>query len=179
MNKKRSEKPEQRGDDQAGANRPRDGTAPQCSSTRRFTPIAIGLAVVAVALGTALFMGLSGRDNNSSVAKDTGNATTPIATTPVVVPPVTATPLPSTPATAWPGATQPAVTGLPPAPTGPQSPINNVDPVTNEPITARSPTIVYKGHVVAFCCRNSKGLNGGWERMSEAEKDAFVKRWIK
>ena len=179
MDKKRFEKHEQRGDDKAGANRPKDGTAPRRSWTRRFTPFAIGLAVGAVALGTALFMGLSGRDSSLSVAKDTGNATTPIATIPVVATPMTATPVPSTPVTAWPAATQPAITGLPPAPTGPQSPINNVDPVTNEPITARSPTIVYKGQVIAFCCRNSKGLNGGWERMSEAEKDAFIKRWVK
>ena len=184
MNKKRLQKREHRGDDKAGENRPRDGTAPQRSWKHRFIPIAIGLAVGAVALGTALFMGLSGRDSSLSVAKDTGNAATPIAAPPVAIPavvasPVTATPVPSTPATAWPVTTQPAVTGLPPAPAGPQPPINNVDPVTNEPITARSPTIVYKGQVIAFCCQNSKGLNGGWDRMSEAEKDAFVKRWLK
>ena len=57
--------------------------------------------------------------------------------------------------------------------------INDVDPITSEPIERDSPTTYYKGRIVAFCCENSPSANGGWERMSETEKDAFVARFVK
>ncbi len=57
-------------------------------------------------------------------------------------------------------------------------PINDVDPMTGELIRPDSPATVYKGHVIAFCCDKSPAANGGWERMSEAEKDAFVARFV-
>lgn len=164
MHKKRSAKHNERDESEARRGRRTEKDTPPQPWARHLTPIGLGLGVGVVALGIALYVGLSGHDSSLSVAKDTRNATTPIARTPV---------------TAWPAATQPAITGFPLAPMGPQSPINNVDPVSGEPITPRSPTITYKGHVVAFCCRNSKGYNGGWERMSETEKDAFIRRWIK
>lgn len=190
MNEKKFEKREQRGDDKAGANRPKDLVVPR-SLAQRFMPVVIGIAVGA--LGTAFFVGLSGRDSSLPVAKDARNVSTPVATTPMVAPPVAATPVAATPegvtpamvtpatvtpATAWPGTTQPAVTEMQPAPAGPP-PINNVDPMSGEPITPKSPTVIYKGQVVAFCCRNSKAFNGGWQNMSEADKDAFVGRWVK
>lgn len=181
MNEKRFDKNEQRGDDKAGANRPRDGAAPQCSLTGRFAPVVIGIVVGS--LGTVLLMSLLGRDSSLPVAKNAGNATTPVAATPMVTPPepatpATVTPVAATPATAGPAATQPAFTMMPLAPPG-TPPINNVDPVSGEKITPTSPATLYKGHVVAFCCRNSKGFNGGWQKMSEADKDAFVSRWVK
>ncbi len=58
-------------------------------------------------------------------------------------------------------------------------PINDVDPVTGKPIEPSSPTLVYKGLTIAFCCEKSSGYKGGWVRMSEAEKDAFVRRCLK
>ncbi|MFQ5807570.1 MAG: hypothetical protein ACE5I3_14075 [Phycisphaerae bacterium] len=57
-------------------------------------------------------------------------------------------------------------------------PINTVDPMTGKPIGDNSPTTVYKGYVVAFCCKNSSAYKGGWARMSEVEKDAFVRRFV-
>ena len=63
-----------------------------------------------------------------------------------------------------------------PPSTGP--PINDVDPATGKPVTTSSPTLVYKGHVIGFCCGSSGGYRGGWARMSEAKKDAFVSRYL-
>jgi hypothetical protein len=57
--------------------------------------------------------------------------------------------------------------------------LNDVDPVTGKPITASSPTLTHKGYVIGFCCANSEGYKGGWNRMSEAQKDAFVRRYVK
>ncbi len=68
---------------------------------------------------------------------------------------------------------------LPPASPGIKIPINDVDPATGKPIEPSSPTLVYKGLTIAFCCDKSPGYNGGWARMSEAEKDAFVRRCLK
>ncbi len=57
--------------------------------------------------------------------------------------------------------------------------INNVDPSNGKRIGPDSPTILYKGNIIGFCCKSSPAANGGWQRMSEAEKDAFVARFVK
>jgi hypothetical protein len=57
--------------------------------------------------------------------------------------------------------------------------INDVDPLTGKPIGPKSPTLVYKGHTIGFCCAKSSGYTGGRDRMSEAEKDAVVARFVK
>lgn len=69
--------------------------------------------------------------------------------------------------------------GMSLAPSDSTAPINNVDPMTNKPIGPKSPTVLYKGHTIAFCCANSSGYRGGWDRMSEAQKDAVVARFVK
>ncbi len=68
---------------------------------------------------------------------------------------------------------------LSPAPPGTKVPINDVDPVTGKPIGPFSPILVYKGYNIAFCCEKSSGYKGDWVQMSEAEKDAFVRRYLK
>ncbi|UCG32116.1 MAG: redoxin domain-containing protein [Phycisphaerales bacterium] len=57
-------------------------------------------------------------------------------------------------------------------------PINTVDPVTGKPIGPNSPTTLYKGHFIAFCCDKSPAARGGWDGMSEVDKDAFVARFV-
>ncbi len=73
----------------------------------------------------------------------------------------------------------PAATGLPPSAPGTNTAINDIDPVTGHPITAGSPTLVYKGIVIGLCSSKCAGYTGGWDRMSEAEKDAFVGKYLK
>jgi hypothetical protein len=51
--------------------------------------------------------------------------------------------------------------------------------VTGKPLTPSSPTLVYKGYAIGFCCAQSSGYTGGWERMSEKDKDAFVRKYLK
>lgn len=58
-------------------------------------------------------------------------------------------------------------------------PVNRVDPLMGKSINATSPTTTYKGYIVAFCCTKSRAYNGGWNNMSESEKDAFVLKCLK
>ena len=73
----------------------------------------------------------------------------------------------------------PVMAGLPPPGPSTRVPVNPVDRFTGKPITASSPTIPYKGYVVAFCCPHSTGYRGGWDRLSEAEKDTYVRGFLK
>jgi len=73
----------------------------------------------------------------------------------------------------------PVMAGLPPPGPSTRVPVNQVDRFTGKPITASSPTIPYKGYVVAFCCPHSTGYRGGWDRLSEAEKDTYVRGFLK
>jgi hypothetical protein len=81
--------------------------------------------------------------------------------------------------------TAPAATQAPSpgrAPVGPGGvklvPVNNVDPATGDPVVYGSPVTMYKGHVIGFCCENSPAFRGGWDAMSEVDKDAFLLRWV-
>lgn len=134
--------------------------APQRISWRRhLTPIKLGLGLGVVAIGAVLIWGSLRRDGDSStLPRDDGSTTLT--------------------STVGPATAKPAVVGLPPAPPGTKTPINSVDPLTGKPITPSSPTTVYKGYVIAFCCAKSSGYNGGWARMGETEKDAFVRRCL-
>ncbi|MDO8301806.1 MAG: hypothetical protein Q7T18_01045 [Sedimentisphaerales bacterium] len=58
------------------------------------------------------------------------------------------------------------------------TPINSVDPISGKPTKNGSPTTIYKGYVIGFCCETSRS-SGGWEKKNEAEKDAFLRRFIK
>ena len=93
-----------------------------------------------------------------------------VPTTNPVPPAPVATPLPP-PA--------PLATDLPAPAPGTKTPLNDTDPVTGKPLTASSPTLAYKGYVIGFCCASSAGYKGGWDRMSEKEKDAFVRKYLK
>jgi len=73
----------------------------------------------------------------------------------------------------------PVMAGLPPPGPSTRVPVNQVDRFTGKLITASSPTIPYKGCVVAFCCPHSTGYRGGWDRLSEAEKDTYVREFFK
>jgi hypothetical protein len=99
-------------------------------------------------------------------------AAAPGAPAPVVAP---ASPAPA----AAPSSPVPAVTELPPPGPMTRVPINDVDPVTGKPLTPTSPTLPYKGYSIGFCCDKSAGYTGGWERMSERDKDAFVLKYVK
>lgn len=73
----------------------------------------------------------------------------------------------------------PAIAALPPAPPGTRVPINTIDAFTGKPITARSPRVTHKGYVLAFCCDQCAAYKGGWARMSEDQRDAVVRRFLK
>ncbi len=72
-----------------------------------------------------------------------------------------------------------AVADLPPAGPGVKSPINDIDPFSGKTLTPESPTVTYKGYVIGFCCTNSSGWRGGWERWSDKEKEAFIRSCLK
>ncbi len=46
--------------------------------------------------------------------------------------------------------------------------VNGSCPVMDHPVDNTSPTVVYKGQVVSFCCAD---CIPEWEKMSKAEKD--------
>jgi len=73
----------------------------------------------------------------------------------------------------------PVVVGLPPPAPGTRMPLNDTDPFTGKPIEPTSPTVTHKGYVIAFCCADSSGYKGGWARMSDSERDAVVRRYLK
>ncbi|MFH0980887.1 MAG: hypothetical protein V2A79_05040 [Planctomycetota bacterium] len=154
------------------------GPASQPGATRHLTPLSMVLGVAVLVLAVALVWALqrpsggkamptpqqatappAGGTATGTLPSDTGSTTRPS-----VGPSITVTP---------------AGSPQPPAPPGTKAPINDMDPMTGKAVTAISPTVVYKGHVIAFCCDKSTGYNGGWEQMSEAEKDAFVQRYVK
>ncbi len=134
--------------------------APRTSRTLRVTPMKLGLGLGVVVLGAALLWGWLGPDGgNAALPRDDGSTTLPSAVAPTTA--------------------KPAVVGLQPAPPGTKEPINHYDPLTGKPINSNSPTIAYKGYVVAFCCESSSGYKGDWAAMTEAARDAFVRRFLK
>ena len=130
---------------------------------RRLTPIRVGIVLGVVALGTAVLL--------RPVLSGGGDKTPTQGGGDVVSLGAAAGTTPATP--------KPVATGLPPPAPGTRSPINDTDPVTGKPITLNSPTLEYKGYGIGFCCASSEGYKGAWNRMSEKEKDAFVRRYLK
>jgi len=49
--------------------------------------------------------------------------------------------------------------------------VNDTCPIGGEAVEANGGSADYKGSTVGFCC---PGCKGGWEDMSEADKDAFI-----
>lgn len=72
----------------------------------------------------------------------------------------------------------PVAAGLPPPGPSARVPVNPVDRFTGNPITATSPTIQYRGYVVAFGCPHSASHRGGWDRLSEAARDTYVRGFL-
>lgn len=70
------------------------------------------------------------------------------------------------------------VAGLPPPDPSTPVPVNSVDRFTGMPIIESSPTVSYKGYVVAFCCPHSRGYTGDWARLSQAEKDTYIRSFL-
>ncbi len=140
--------------------------------SRHLTPLKMGLGVVI--LGAALFFGPKLFDDGGT----TPSRPKPGATTINPAPPGARKPGATTALTTPPGAEKPGVTTLIPAPPDTKVPINDVDPVTGKPITPSSPMKTYEGYVIAFCCAKSAGYTG-WDRMSETEKEALVRRYLK
>lgn len=73
----------------------------------------------------------------------------------------------------------PITAGLPPPTIETRVPVNAIDRFSGNPILASSPTVAYKGYVIAFCCGKSAGYTGGWDHLSEAEKDTYVRGFLK
>jgi hypothetical protein len=65
-----------------------------------------------------------------------------------------------------------AVDPLPIAATTSALPINETDLLSGKPVKAGSPTMLYKGYKIGFCCDESTSK---WETLSEAEKDKLVR----
>jgi hypothetical protein len=54
-------------------------------------------------------------------------------------------------------------------------PINTVDPTSGKP-TVAGITSIYKGHTIGHCCEVSKRE---WEALSDAQKDAAIRRFLR
>ncbi len=72
---------------------------------------------------------------------------------------------------------QPAQPPLEPAAPGLPVPLNTTDVTTGKPIESTSPTVTHKGYTIAFCCDKSSGFRR-WPQMSEAERDALVRKYL-
>ena len=156
MSKKNKAKNRRR---EGGAWRPHvpASVVPHAPQTRRLTPIKVGIGLGVVLLGAAALLSPWLRTRDSGALPGA-----PVGTT-------------------QPGnrAVTPALSSLPPPAPGTRVPLNDVDPLTGKAITANSPTTNYKGYVIGFCCDQSGGYRGDWARMSESQKDAFVRRYLK
>lgn len=141
------------------------GSLGQGGRARRFTPVRVGIALGVVLLGGTALVSLSdkGRPADAGIAVPAVPAAIPRGLT------TSATPAPA----------QPPIADNPPSPPpGTRMAINATDPFTGKVISASSPTLDYKGYVIGFCCSGSEGWKGGWDRMSEADKDAFVRQCL-
>jgi hypothetical protein len=64
---------------------------------------------------------------------------------------------------------------LPPAAVTTPYPINDTDFFSGKSVGAGSPSVVYKGYRIGFCCNESLKK---WEELSETRKDKFVRRYV-
>ena len=55
------------------------------------------------------------------------------------------------------------------------SPINSIDFFSGKPVMSTSPTTVYKGYRVGFCCSVSKSK---WDLLSEPKKDKYIWQYL-
>ena len=159
LSKKRASKRKRGKRDLARRDQAAEAAARHGSSTRRLTPIRLGLGLGVLVIGVAIVWTLTQPHNGVSTLPGDGGP-------------------PTTSSAVAPDQARSGLTGLPPATPGTKEPINSADPMTAEEITSTSPTTLYKGYVVAFCCPRSPAYNGGWARMGKAEKDAFIRRCL-
>jgi hypothetical protein len=52
--------------------------------------------------------------------------------------------------------------------------VNDVCPMSGQPIDPNAPTVEYAGKTVGFCCG---GCVSPWDKMTKAEKDAFLAKY--
>jgi len=155
---KRNKANQPRGKDGAsGKRRQTEAAAKHGPRPRLLTPLKIGIGLGIIVLGGAALLRPAFRGRDGAARPGTAGGTTQPTS----------------------GVVTPVVASLPPPAPGTRVPLNDVDPVTGKPITPSSPTITYKGYVIAFCCADSEGYKGAWARMSESQKDAFVRRYLK
>lgn len=58
----------------------------------------------------------------------------------------------------------------------PAQPVNDRCPIKGEEVDPESPTRTWKGHTIGFCC---PGCEAKWDAKPEAEKDAFLAKYVK
>jgi hypothetical protein len=151
-----------RGEDNAPPrNHPAQAAARHDARPRRFTPIKVGIGLGVVTLTIAALLGSVFRGSDSAAMPGAAAGPTQLVNDAVAPAPL------------------PAAASLPPPAPGTRVPLNDVDPVGGKPITPSSPTVMYKGYTIGFCCTESGGYQGGWARLSEKEKDAFVRKYLK
>jgi len=54
-------------------------------------------------------------------------------------------------------------------------PINDVCPVMGGPVDPDTPTVMWRGYAIGFCC---PGCDHAWQDKTEEEKDAFLARYV-
>jgi hypothetical protein len=144
------------------------GSSGQAAPARIFTPVKIGICLGVVLLGATALVTLLNQE--------------PPAGAQITAPRAAAIPADSMAkafgVSTTPAVPQPIPASNPPAAPGTKMAINSTDPFTGKVITPKSPTVDYKGYTIAFCCEQSSGWKGGWERLSEAEKDAILRKYL-
>ncbi len=173
MSKKKKFRNTQRDGEGSRPSQPAEAVLDRGPPPRRVSPLKVGVALGVVVLGTAALLGAAFRGRDAATISGGTLSTRQPAGAPVT-PDAKGAVAPTASSTAAPAAAE-----LPPPPPGTRVPLNDVDPVTGKPITPNSPTLTYKGYTIAFCCGSSGGYNGGWARMSESEKETFVRRYVK
>ncbi len=145
-----------------------DSAANAGPPSRRLVPIVVGIGLGVVVLGSAALFGPMFRDREGAAAPRAAETKRP-SVPPLASPPITLPPSAQGPS---------ALPELPPPTESTPRPLNDTDPLTGKPILPTSPTTTYKGYEIGFCCTDSAAYRGGWERMSETQKDAFVWRCL-
>lgn len=118
---------------------------------RRLLPIKLGVGFGVVILGGALLFGSAfrGRDGTGSSGASFGTSL-------------------------FGGSDPTYVSDLPPPGPNTRVPINDSDPFSGKP--PLGPTVTHKGYVIGFCCSESYKP---WGRLSERERDALVRQYLR
>lgn len=127
--------------------------AAEATRRRRLLPIKVGIGLGVVVLGGALLFGPAFRVRDSAGSPGT-----------------------SLGASLFGGSDPTYVSDLPPPGPNTRVPINDTDPFSGKPHPSTGPTATHKGYVIGFCCGESYKP---WGRLSERERDALVRRFLR